>query len=140
MIAKSREYDKEVVKKLGLVTKSHPNPYYIGWVTFTRHVRVAEQCNILLSIIKFNDVVTYDVVDMNACHILLGRPWKFDNNACYHGKSNVYEVEKGGKKFTEGPIQPKSSRGELKEKKTLTILIKEEFGKLSLEDKFVSRE
>ena len=33
-----------------------------------------ERCNVSFSIGKYNDEVYRDVVDMDACHILFGRP------------------------------------------------------------------
>lgn len=29
-------------------------------------------------------------MDMDACHILLGRPWEFDLNAIHKGRDNIY--------------------------------------------------
>ena len=31
-----------------------------------------------------------DVVPVNACHLLLGRPWQFDLNATHEDRSNKY--------------------------------------------------
>ena len=28
---------------------------------------------------------------MDACHVLLGRPWKYDGDVIHHGKENTYE-------------------------------------------------
>jgi len=42
------------------------------------------------------DTVDCDVVPMNACHLLLGRPWQFDVDATHGGRSNHYSfVHKG---------------------------------------------
>ena len=35
---------------------------------------------------------------MEAYHISLARPWKFDKNATHNGKMNTFQSEKGGKK------------------------------------------
>ena len=37
---------------------------------------------------------------MDACHILLDRPWKFDRKVIHDGESNYYKFEKDGKKHT----------------------------------------
>ena len=49
--------------------------------------------------------ITCDVVDMNVCHIILGRPWQYDNKAKYDGYKNTYEIQWGDKKITFLPIQ-----------------------------------
>jgi hypothetical protein len=40
-----------------------------------------------------------DVVEMDACHVLLGRPWQYDVNATYKGRDNVYLFWWPGKKI-----------------------------------------
>ena len=39
---------------------------------------------------KYEDKVLCDVVPMQACHILLGRPWKYDMKVNHNGFSNRY--------------------------------------------------
>ena len=66
---------KDVVERLQLETKTHPNPYTIGWNKEGGGVRVNERCKVSFSIRNYNDEVYCDVVDMNASHILFGYPW-----------------------------------------------------------------
>lgn len=47
---------------------------------------VKEQCKVCFQIGPYHDEVVSDVVEMDACHLLLGRPWQFDRDAVYHGK------------------------------------------------------
>ena len=42
----------------------------------------------------------YDVIDMDACQLVFGRPWQFDLDAQHAGKENVYRLEKDRVKFT----------------------------------------
>ena len=42
---------------------------------------------------------------MDACHILLGRPWQFDREAVREGKRNVYSFEMNGKKHSLHPLK-----------------------------------
>ena len=51
------------------------------------------------------DQITCDVVDMNVCHIILGRPWQYDKKAKYDGYKNTYEIQWGEKRITFLPIQ-----------------------------------
>ena len=59
-----------------------------------------ERCKVSFSIGKYNDEVYYDVVDMDACHILFGCPWQYDVDAKHSSRSNLYQLEKGGIKYT----------------------------------------
>jgi hypothetical protein len=43
---------------------------------------------------------------MQACSLLLGRPWEFDTDAIYHGRSNKYTLVHNGKKITLIPLKP----------------------------------
>ena len=44
--------------------------------------RVRKRCKVSFFICKYNDDQVYcDVVDMNAYHILFGRPWQHDVDA-----------------------------------------------------------
>jgi hypothetical protein len=36
---------------------------------------------------------------MEACHILLGRPWQFDTDCLHHGRSNQYSLMHNDKKI-----------------------------------------
>ena len=42
------------------------------------------------------DTMDCDVVPINACHLLLGRPWQFDVDATHGGHSNHYSFEHKG--------------------------------------------
>ncbi|GKA60304.1 transposon ty3-I gag-pol polyprotein [Tanacetum coccineum] len=49
-------------------------------------LKVTEICKVPLAIGKhYNELVTCDVVDMEACHVLLGRPWQHDVDATHQG-------------------------------------------------------
>ncbi|XP_051149220.1 uncharacterized protein LOC127263941 [Andrographis paniculata] len=69
-----------LVKKLNLVTKPHPRPYRLQWLTNNGELRVNKQVEVTFRIRGYMDQVVCDVVPMQACHILLGRPWQFDRN------------------------------------------------------------
>jgi len=43
---------------------------------------------------------------MDACHILLGRPWLFDRKVMHDGCLNTYTFSKDGKKITLAPLSP----------------------------------
>jgi hypothetical protein len=59
---------------------------------------------VAFSIGSYIDKVDCDVVPMNACHLLLGRPWQFDLNATHEGRSNHYSFIHRGVKHVLKPI------------------------------------
>ncbi|GKE60239.1 hypothetical protein Tco_1510606, partial [Tanacetum coccineum] len=56
----------------------------IGWIKKGPTLKVTEICKVPLAIGKhYNELVACDVVDMEACHVLLGRPWQHDMDATH---------------------------------------------------------
>jgi hypothetical protein len=49
-----------------------------------------------------------DVVPMQACHILLGRPWQFDKDSMHHGRLNQYSFLHHDKKIVLHPMSPEA--------------------------------
>ena len=49
---------------------------------------VNKQVLITFAIRKYKDKVLYDVVSMEATHILLGRPWQYDRQVLHDGLTN----------------------------------------------------
>jgi len=52
------------------------------------------------------DEVLCDVLPMDACHLLLGRPWQFDKNATHNGRTNTYTFKLKGGNYTLIPLLP----------------------------------
>ena len=44
--------------------------------------------------------MTCDIMPMDVCHILLGRPWQYDRKVVHDGKTNCYKFVKDGVKHT----------------------------------------
>lgn len=86
----------KAVRKLGLEVKEHKKPYSVSWIHSGNSVTVDKSCKVHLSIgRKYKDEISCDVVNMDAAHVLLGRPWQFDVSAHYNGRTNQYIVKVG---------------------------------------------
>jgi hypothetical protein len=57
---------------------------------------------------SYRDVVECDVVPMQACHILLGRPWQIDKDSMHHGRLNQYSFLHHAKKIVLHPMSPEA--------------------------------
>lgn len=69
---------------------------------------VNEICTVTFSIGKFYlDKIDFDVIDMDACHILLGRPWQYDKRVVHDGIFNSYSFQWLGKKMVLLHFSPK---------------------------------
>ena len=96
---------KRLVAALNLKAKTHPNPYKIGWVKNSGETLVSEICTAPLSIGSgYKDQIICDVIDMDVCHLLLGRPWQCDTQTLHKGRENTYEFCWMGKKIVLLPL------------------------------------
>ena len=50
------------------------------------------------------DEVLCDIMPMDYCHILLGRPWQYDRHVVHDGRLNQYTLWVNGKKQTLLPL------------------------------------
>lgn len=91
---------EEAIKKLGLKTEPHPSPYHLAWLNNKTELLVSRQAVITFSIGSYRDEVSCDVVPMDACHLLLGRPWQYDRDAVHKGKNNTYSFVHGERTIT----------------------------------------
>jgi hypothetical protein len=98
----------DMVDKLALTTKPHPRPYHIQWLNNSGKEKVTKLVQLNFAIGPYHDVVECDVVPLQACHILLGRPWQFDKDSMHHGRLNQYSFLYHDKKIVLHPMSPKA--------------------------------
>ena len=64
-------------------------------------------CHVSVSIVKFyQDIIACDVIDMGACHVLLGRPWQHDVDATHRDKESIYVFPWKDTRVVMRPILP----------------------------------
>ena len=95
---------QELVTKLDLPTTPHPRPYALHWLDDGNKVKVNKQVKVCLTMGAYQDEVVCDVLPMDACHVLLGRPWQYDRDVVHHGKSNEYVLKDKGKRIVLVPM------------------------------------
>src|SRR6266508_2322118 len=84
----------------------HTHPYHIQWLNNSGKVKVTQTARVHFSIGSYHDYADFDVVPMDACSLLLGRPWEFDTDALHHGRTNKYTLMHKGKKIILLPMSP----------------------------------
>ena len=96
-----------LVNKLELAVSPHRRLHNIEWLNQGKGLQVSSQCLLSLSIGQtYKDEIWCDVLPMDVCHILLGRPWMFDRNVLHDGCLNTYSFAKDGRTITLTLIQP----------------------------------
>jgi len=89
-----------MIEKLGLQATAHPHPYNIQWLNQSKGLQVNSRCLISFSLGKdYQDELWCDVIPIDACHILLGRPWMYDRKVMHNGYLNTYSFTKDGKRL-----------------------------------------
>jgi hypothetical protein len=79
----------EMVEKLELKMIDHPSPYKVLWLQKGHKVNATKQCLVEFKIVGYKDEILCDVIPMDVCHLLLGRPWKYDRNVIHDGRMNT---------------------------------------------------
>jgi len=71
-----------MVEKLNVQIIPHPKPYKLQWINEDGELVLDKKVKVQLSMGNYKDKVLCDIVSLDACHILLGRPWQFDKKLC----------------------------------------------------------
>jgi len=95
-----------MVEKLNLQLIPHPKPYKLQWINKDRKLTVDKQVKVSLSVGNYKDEILCDVVPMEACHILLGRPWQFDKKTIHNVLTNEIIFTHREKKIVLYPLTP----------------------------------
>eukprot|EP00253_Pinus_taeda_P019292 PITA_19292 len=111
----------EMVEKLGLKRLKHPNPYRVSWLEKGHQLLVDEQSEVEFQIGRYKDKIICDIMPMDVCHILLGRPWQYDRKVTHDGVLNCCKFENDAVRHTLVPIREEKEGAEVKETKALLM-------------------
>ena len=122
---------QELVEKLNLKIEDHPNPYQIAWVNDTSTL-VSSRCLVMFNFSNNFELSAWcDILPMKVSHIMLGRPWLFDERVQHDGYENTYTLVHNGRKKILRPMketpphkQPEEKLAPLKLEEPSNILIK----------------
>ena len=53
----------------------------------------------------YKDDIFCDIMPMDVCHVLLGRPWQYDKKYVHDGRKITSSLEKDGKRHTLSPLE-----------------------------------
>jgi hypothetical protein len=91
---------EEAVKQLGLNTKIYHKLYSLKWIRNNHKLHITKQCTLKFTISsKFVVEVTCDVVPLNECGMVLGRPYLYDRKAIFYREQNQYQLTKEGNEY-----------------------------------------
>ena len=69
-------------------------------------MKISRTVRVHFTIASYTDFVDCDVVPMQACSLLLGRPWQFDKNVVHHGSTNQHTFVHKDNKIALLPMTP----------------------------------
>ncbi|PHT31206.1 hypothetical protein CQW23_27543 [Capsicum baccatum] len=95
-----------MVDLLKLPTTKRVNRYKLQWLNECGELKVTWQVAICFKVGNYQDEVLCNMIPIQACHILLGRPREYDWSTKNDGKTNRYFLKLNGRKFTLHPLSP----------------------------------
>lgn len=99
----------DAVNKLQLQDEPHPSPYKLAWLHQDHDLYVTRRALVSFSVgPTYKDLVYCDIVPMDACHLLLGRPWEFDRCIIHNGFLNTYTFMIDDRKYVLKPSPSES--------------------------------
>jgi hypothetical protein len=95
---------RAVVASLGLSTWRIPEPKHVEWLNSCGMPKVTHKVRVPFTVGDYVDEVECDVLPLEVCGLLLGRPWQYDHNAMHAGRTNTYSFMHDGKQWTLKPM------------------------------------
>jgi len=122
-----------LIDKLQLPTKVHRTPYSLQWLKQGREITVPNQALIEFSAGPYCSEVICDILPIDACHLLLGRPWLFGNHVIYDGHASTYAFKYMGRNLTlTPPPLPKLLKSKLGKGSAKSLFMSEKWVKRTI--------
>jgi hypothetical protein len=96
----------DLVRKLGFPTHELCHSYHIQWLNNSGKAKVTHSARIHFSVGSYTDYADFDVAPMEACSILLGRPWEYEKDVAHDGRTNTYTFMHKNRNITLLPLSP----------------------------------
>jgi hypothetical protein len=103
----------DMVENLGLHRMEHYTPYKVSRLQKRHHILESEQCKVEIQIGGYKYEILCDIMSMDVCHILLGRPCQYDRKVVHGGRRNTYALEKDGHKNVLLPLKDEGVKEEV---------------------------
>jgi hypothetical protein len=91
---------------------AHLTLYKVSWLQKGHQVKVTKQCLVGFKISGYRYEILCDVIHMDVCHVLLGRPLRYDRNFIHDGRRNTYTLDKNGRTHMLLPIEENKEKDE----------------------------
>jgi hypothetical protein len=95
---------KTMVTSLGLSTWRISEPKHVEWLNSCGMLKVTHKVRVPFTVGEYVDEVECDVLPMEVCGLLLGRPWQYDRNVMHAGRANTYTFVHDGKQRNLKPM------------------------------------
>ena len=96
---------KAMVVALGLSTWRIPEPKHLEWLNTCGMLKVTHKVRVPFTVGDYVDEVECDVLPLEVCGLLLGRPWQYDCNVTHAGRANTYSFMHDGKQQILKPMK-----------------------------------
>ena len=96
---------KAMVAALGLSTWRIPEPKHLEWLNNCGMLKVTHKVRVSFTVGDYVDEVECDVLPLEVCGLLLGRPWQYDRNVTHAGRANTYSFMHDGKQQILKPMK-----------------------------------
>ena len=80
---------QSTIKRCNLKIKPHPYSFKVTWVDKT-NLTVFHRYKVHIQIEGYRDESFCDVLPIDIVHLLLSRPWLYNQNIVHHGRENSY--------------------------------------------------
>ncbi|KAF8113567.1 hypothetical protein N665_0048s0028 [Sinapis alba] len=80
----------DAVTKLEIKDEPHPCTYKLDWLQKMHDLFITRRALVTCSVgNSYKDKIYCEIVPMDVCHLLLGRPWEFDRRVIHDGLHNT---------------------------------------------------